>query len=190
MAYQMELFEVPLVLPPGLRYQRQWISPSEENELLGEICQLPFKDFEYHAYTGKRRTVSFGWSYDFVHEKLEKAEEIPGFLLPLRESAAAFARLSSKELEQVLVTEYSPQAGIGWHRDKGAFEQVIGVSLLAPCQFRLRRKNGGKWERATINVEPRSIYLLSGPARTQWEHSIPPVDELRYSITFRSLRSS
>jgi alkylated DNA repair dioxygenase AlkB len=88
----------------------------------------------------------------------------------------------------VLVTEYSAGAGIGWHRDKDVFGQIVGISLLAPCVFRLRRKAGTTWERASVIAEPRSAYLLSGPSRTEWEHSIPPVDALRYSITFRNLR--
>jgi len=86
------------------------------------------------------------------------------------------------------VTEYSPGAGIGWHRDKAVFDEVIGISLLASCTFRLRRKAGTKWERYSITAEPRSAYLMSGPSRTEWEHSIPEVDALRYSITLRNLR--
>jgi alkylated DNA repair dioxygenase AlkB len=92
------------------------------------------------------------------------------------------------EVQHALVTEYQPGAAIGWHRDKDVFGDVIGVSLLSPCNFRLRRKLGPKWERASIVAEPRSVYLLRGAARTDWEHSIPAVDELRYSITFRSMR--
>jgi len=88
----------------------------------------------------------------------------------------------------VLVTEYSPGAGIGWHKDRPEFEEVIGVSLLSPCLFRLRRKRGNGWERASIELQPRSAYLLSGSARTDWQHSIPPVDKLRYSVTFRGFR--
>jgi alkylated DNA repair dioxygenase AlkB len=89
----------------------------------------------------------------------------------------------------VLVTEYGPGAGIGWHRDKSVFGETVGVSLLSPCVLRLRRKAGEKkWERANVQVEPRSAYLLSGAARSEWEHSIPPVEALRYSVTFRSLR--
>ena len=89
----------------------------------------------------------------------------------------------------MLVTEYAPGAGIGWHRDKVVFGEVVGVSLLSPCLFRQRRKVGErKWERANLVVEPRSAYLLSGPARTQWEHSIPPAEAPRYSVTFRNLR--
>jgi len=188
MGDQMELFDAPLVLPAGFHYQRELISPLEEQRLLDQISSLPFREFEFHGFVGKRRTVSFGWRYDFAREQLQRAEELPDFLLQLRESAAIFAQLPALDLRQALVTEYPAKAGIGWHRDKSAFEEVIGISLCSPCQFRLRRKAGEKWERFTLTTEPRSVYLLSGPARTHWEHSIPPVDQLRYSITFRSIR--
>ena len=88
----------------------------------------------------------------------------------------------------MLVTEYSAGAAIGWHRDKQEFGEIIGVSLLSPCTFRLRRAKGKGWERVNLTAEPRSAYLMSGPSRSEWEHSIPPVDALRYSITFRNLR--
>jgi alkylated DNA repair dioxygenase AlkB len=87
-----------------------------------------------------------------------------------------------------LVTEYGPNAGIGWHRDKGVFGVVVGISLLSSCQFRLRRKTGATWERVAVEATPRSAYVLSGPARTEWKHSIPAVAAFRYSVTFRTLR--
>jgi alkylated DNA repair dioxygenase AlkB len=133
--------------------------------------------------------VSYGWRYDFAEEALRPAEAIPGFLLPLRARAAAFADLAPERLPHVLVTEYDAGAGIGWHRDKGVFGDVVGISLLAPCRFRLRRRRGDGWERASVDAAPRSAYLLRGPSRTEWEHSIPPVDALRYSVTFRDLRA-
>ncbi|WP_292555051.1 alpha-ketoglutarate-dependent dioxygenase AlkB, partial [Mesorhizobium sp.] len=112
----------------------------------------------------------------------------PDFLMTLRRKVATFVGLPESAFEQVLINEYRSGAGIGWHRDKPHFETVAGVSLLAPCSFRLRRKNGTKWDRKTIIVEPRSAFLLSGPARDEWEHSIPPLTEHRYSITLRTLR--
>ena len=151
---------------------------------------LPFKEFEFQGYVGKRRVVSFGWQYDFNERALREADDIPPFLLSLRETAAGFADMSPSQLQQVLVTEYDAGAGIGWHRDKAMFGEVIGISLLSACRFRLRRKAGTTWERAAIIAEPRSAYLLSGPSRTEWEHSIPEVDTLRYSITFRNFRSA
>jgi len=175
--------------PEGFRYQPDIIPHDEEQGLIEQIQPLPFKEFEFHGYTGKRRVVYFGWRYDFSESKLRQTEEIPAFLLPLRERAAAFAGLDANDLPQVLVTEYGSGAAIGWHRDKGVFDEVVGISLLSACNFRFRRKTGTSWERYTLTVEPRSIYLLRGESRTSWEHSIPGVDALRYSITFRSLRN-
>lgn len=176
--------------PEGFRYQADVLPPDEEQELVEHIRQLPLKEFEFHGYVGKRRVLSFGWHYDFGQEQLNPAREMPTFLLPVRARAAAFAGLSAEDLPHALVTEYGPGAAIGWHRDKGVFRDVIGISLLSPCNFRLRRKTGSTWERYSLTVEPRSAYLLRGVARAQWEHSIPGVDSLRYSITFRSLRSA
>ena len=189
MADQLKLFGAPAKLPEGFRYERDLISAAEEDRLLAHVKELPFKNFEFHGYVGKRRVVSYGWKYDFNERLLRDAEHIPAFLVALRERAAAFARIAPVQLQQVLVTEYEAGAAIGWHRDKAVFGEVIGVSLLSSCTFRLRRQVGTTWERASIIAEPRSVYLLSGPSRTEWEHSIPAVDALRYSITFRSMRS-
>ena len=174
-------------LPEGFRYQPAVIPFTSETTMLDEIRALPFREFEFHGYTGKRRVVSFGWQYDFSARQLKKVDDMPAFLLDLREIAAEFADMKAAELQQVLVTEYAAGAGIGWHKDKAVFGQVVGISLLSPCTFRLRRKKGEAWERVSIVAEPRSAYLLSGPSRTEWEHSIPEVDALRYSVTFRNL---
>ena len=180
----------------GFRYQPALIDSGYEKEVLRRVRDLPFREFEFHGYLGKRRIVSFGWRYRYSGAgKLEKADEIPEFLFQVRSLAAAFADLEPAMLEQVLITEYAAGAGIGWHRDKPVFDRVVGISLLAPCILRFRRKAGAQvkgarasWERTSIKVEPRSAYLLTGPARAEWEHSISAMDELRYSITFRSLR--
>lgn len=175
--------------PEGFHYQTEVLPINEELELVERIRELPLKEFEFHGYIGKRRVMSYGWHYDFSEQTLRQTDEIPPFLHPLRERAAAFAGLAAGDLPHALVTEYGPGAAIGWHRDKGVFGDVVGISLVSACIFRLRRKSGTAWERYSLTVEPRSAYLLRGVARTEWEHSIPGVDALRYSITFRSLRA-
>jgi alkylated DNA repair dioxygenase AlkB len=187
---QPSLFALPVGIPEGFQYSDAALSPDQEQALIEEFARLPFRAFEFRGFLGKRRTVSFGWRYDFNVRELQQAEDIPTFLLGLRETAAEFAGLSGDKLQHVLVTEYSPGAAIGWHKDRPEFNDVIGVSLLAPCVFRLRRKAAGRWERASIELQPRSAYRLRGPAREDWQHSIPPVDKLRYSVTFRRLRES
>jgi alkylated DNA repair dioxygenase AlkB len=182
---QFDLFQADAALPGGLRYQPELISPEEEARLLETIAELPFKPFEFHGYLGKRRIVPFGWRYDYSARAVDAAAPIPDFLLPLRERVAAFAEIAAAELRQAMVTEYEAGAAIGWHRDKPQFGEVIGVSLLSTCNLRFRRARGDGWERRSLNPEPRSAYLLQGPARSEWEHSIPGVKSRRYSVTFR-----
>ena len=174
--------------PPGFKYVEELLSASEEKELVARVEQLPFKEFEFHGYLGKRRVVSFGWKYDFAKATIREAPAMPDLLLPVREKAAALAGLKAETLVQGLVTEYRPGTVIGWHRDKGVFGDVVGISLLSPCTFRFRKKSGAKWERFSQALLPRSGYVLRGEVRNEWEHSIPPVEDLRYSITFRTLR--
>jgi alkylated DNA repair dioxygenase AlkB len=187
-AIQLSLFESVPTLPDGFRYRPDLLGEAGERRLVAEIEHLPFKEFEFHGFSG-RRIVSFGWHYDFNEVKLRQAEPIPDFLLPIRDKAARFAGLDGDALEHVLVTEYGPGAAIGWHKDKALFDQVVGISLVSACTFRFRRKPGAAWERASLRLEPRSAYLLRGPARTEWEHSIPGVERLRYSLTFRNFRA-
>ena len=163
------------------------MSREEEQSLLRHIVPLPFREFEFQGFTGKRRIVSFGWRYDFNGGGLSRAEDMPDFLSVIRARAEKFAEIAPGTLHQVLITEYTPGAAIGWHKDRSVFGDVVGISLLSSCTFRLRLKTGHRWQRRNLTVEPRSIYLLRGPARSEWEHSIPGVDSLRYSITFRNV---
>jgi len=188
MLQQPDLFETASEYPAGFRYATEFISDAEERRLVEHLQRLEFKPFDFHGFLGKRRVVSFGWRYDFNGGGLTKTEDMPDFLLPLRERAAAFAGLQPTDLQQVLLTEYQPGAPIGWHKDRSVFGDVVGVSLLSACPFRFRRKAGARWERSSLVLAPRSVYLLHGPSRTEWEHSIPPVTEPRYSITFRNFR--
>ena len=187
--HQEDLFGRQDDLPEGFRYQADLITAEEESELVGELQNLPFHPFDFHGHLANRRVVGFGLRYDYDRRAVVEASPIPDFLMPLREKVAAFAGRPAAAFQQVLINEYREGAGIGWHRDKPHFEDVAGVSLLAPCSFRLRRKNGAKWDRKTIIVVPRSAYLMTGVARNEWEHSIPPLSAYRYSITLRTLRA-
>lgn len=189
-ASQLGLFDAPPPdLPEGFAYRTDFLSPDEEGVIAAELARLPFEPFQFRGYEARRRVVSFGYRYDFNSARLEAAEPIPAWLQPARERAEAFAGVAPGGLQQLLINEYLPGAPIGWHRDRPQFERVVGISVLAPCVFRLRRRVGAGFERRSLTLAPRSVYLISGEAREQWEHSIPPVAEHRYSITFRSFRA-
>lgn len=182
----LDLFGEP-AMPGGFRYRPDIIDAGEESDLLPRLAGLPFKEFEFHGFLGKRRVVSFGWKYDFSTQRMQRVDPIPEFLLRVRERAAAALGGQAASFEQLLVTEYGPGAGIGWHKDKPTFADVIGVSFASSCTLRLRKKADDKWQRVSWALEPRSAYLLTGPVRSEWEHSIPPVSAARYSLTFHSL---
>lgn len=184
---QIDLFRAP-DMPEGFAYRSEFASPAEESALVREIAALPLEAFRFQGFVAKRRVMSFGWRYDFDRARFEKTSKIPDFLLPMRARAADFAGIDADTIAHALVTEYAPGTAIGWHRDRPVFEDVIGISLLSSCTFRFRRKSGTKWQRHSLTAEPRSIYLMRGPSRWDWEHSIPDVEQRRYSVTFRTLR--
>jgi alkylated DNA repair dioxygenase AlkB len=173
-------------MPEGLRYCAEFISRATEQELVEKIAALPLRPFQFGQYEGKRRVMSFGFRYDYASRRLEGAEPIPAWLGETIERVHDFGGAVT-QVRQVLCTEYDTGVGIGWHRDKPHFDRVFGLSLGSACKLRFRRAAGRKWERFTLDAAPRSIYMMSGAARQDWQHSIPAVEAPRYSITFRSM---
>jgi alkylated DNA repair dioxygenase AlkB len=181
----LSLFDEPLIA--GLKHREDFIDAEEEAGLLDRVQALDLAPFRFQGWVGKRRTQSFGWRYDFDDATFMPADPLPHWLLPLRDKAAAFARVAPDEFVHVLLARYDPGAGIGWHRDRPVFETVLGVSLGAPATLRFRQRTDSGFRRASAQLDPRSAYLLSGEVRHQWEHSIAPGEALRFSITFRTL---
>lgn len=172
---------------PGLALAGDIVTPGEEAELIARIDAAGLAPFRFQGWIGKRLTASFGWTYDFDKASFTPAAPIPEWLAPLRARAAAFAGLVPEDLVQTLLIRYDPGAGIGWHRDRPVFEHVVGISLGARAVLRFRRRRAGGFDRASIDLAPRSIYHLSGEARHGWEHGIAEMAATRWSITFRSL---
>ena len=175
--------------PDGFRYVADLLDADAEHTLLAEFGRLPFEEFVFRGVAARRRVIHFGWGYDFDGGGLTPGPPIPESLVELRARVAPLADRPPERFEEALVTEYRRGATIGWHRDAPAFgSAVIGVSLGSACRMRFRRKKGDGWETWEQTLEPRSAYVLSGAARTSWQHSIPPTPDLRYSVTYRTIR--
>jgi alkylated DNA repair dioxygenase AlkB len=186
LAEQLAFFAPTSPEPEGLRYAPEFAAPETERELIARVAALPLQPFQFGQYEGKRRVASFGFRYDYSLQRLQDADPIPDWLGPIIGQVETFGGPSTK-IAQVLCTEYDTGVGIGWHRDKPHFGRVFGLSLGSPCKFRFRRRSGDKWQRFTLDAAPRSLYMMSGPSREVWEHSIPAVEQPRYSITFRTM---
>ena len=175
--------------PQGLVYRPELISDDEERGLLAQLEGLRFDPIVLHGRTARRTARHYGLDYDYEARTPQPGEPIPEWVEPARERAAELAGLEPRELVEVLVQRYPAGSTIGWHRDAPAFgASVVGVSLLSACRMRFRRRRDAGWETYAVELEPRSAYVLGGAARASWQHSIPPAKELRYSITFRTLR--
>lgn len=181
----LDLFDAPAM--PGLSTRSDLIDPAEERMLIERIDATDLTPFRFQGWTGKRLTTSFGWSYDFELGRPKEAPPIPDWLRPFRDRAADFADVRPDDLIQALLIRYDPGAGIGWHRDRPIYGHVIGISLGEVATMRFRRRRDGGFDRASVPLEPRAAYHLSGPARSEWEHSIVGTERARWSITFRSL---
>jgi alkylated DNA repair dioxygenase AlkB len=189
---QAGLFADAPALPEGFIYQPEFLDVEEERSLLAAIGELPLEEAKYKEFTARRRVAYFGHDYDFSKNRLGEAPPIPPFLEPLREKMARWMRLAPHELVTALVAQYRPGTPLGWHRDAPDYERVAGVSLGGWARMRLRayRTNAppGKDKPLVLELAPRSAYQMHGVARWAWQHSIPATKELRYSITWRTLR--
>ena len=173
----------------GLLYLPDFLSAGEERDLLEEIENYPFHEVVMRGQAARRTVIHFGWDYDYEGWKIHPTTPPSPRLRAVADRCAAAAGAAAEALEQFLVARYPPGATIGWHRDAPMFgSPVIGVSLLSACTMKFRRKSGEKYDVVKQVLEPRSMYALSGAARTQWQHSIPPAKALRYSISMRTLR--
>src|SRR5579872_2837978 len=204
-------FAGPEELPEGFLYRNEFLSELQEAELLGICRGLDFAAYEYHGYLAKRRVVRYGANYDSDTREESEAQPIPRFLAEIRARAAELAEVGTDEMVQAMISEYSPGTPIGWHRDAPQFGVIIGISLGSACRMRLKpyqvrrelpsdrssAEGGGTYTNEgsrthikilSLRLDPRSIYVMRGQARSQWQHSIPAVEEMRYSITFRTLR--
>jgi len=177
--------------PEGFSYFPHFITPGEEEALCKVIAGLQLGTFLFHGYEAKRRVASYGYDYHFTSRSITKGQPVPPGFHFLIEKVAAHLRLAPEVFQEVLATEYPVGSVINWHRDAPPFGLIAGISLASDCVFRLRPYDKSKQSRsATVSfpVQRRSLYVMQGPARDEWEHSIRPVKQTRYSVTLRTLR--
>ena len=184
------LFPLEPLYPEGFYYEPHFITPEEEKELLAVVTGMELRPMLFQGYEAKRKVASFGYDWSFEHRKLSKGKDIPAAFETLMQKAARHLSLAKEDFAELLVTEYTEGSVINWHRDAPPFALVAGISLAADCLFKLRPYEEARQTRKAIislPVQRRSLYILQGPVRSDWQHSIAPVQQTRYSITLRTL---
>jgi len=184
------LFPLEPLYPEGFQYHPDFITAEEEKILGEEIEKTALHTFLFQGYEAKRKVASFGQDWSFEKRTLTKGKDIPQAFYFLIEKTAKQVQAGVEDFAELLVTEYPPGSVINWHRDAPPFDIIAGISLLSDCTFRLRPHDPRKQKKTSIlsfPVKRRSLYIIAGPSRTEWQHSIAPVKSLRYSITLRTL---
>ena len=190
---QAELFETPMVLPHGLVYRPEFITRAEEKALLAAIELLPFREARFQEYFARRRVVHFhpagsGLAYDQYDDDTFSSGPMPPFMVELQQKLTSWLAIDPAAFIHALVSEYRPGTPIGWHRDKPVYGIVVGLSLAGRGRMRFRPldENAARNTMVVLDLEPRSLYVMQGPIRREWQHSMLPTKALRYSITFRT----
>ena len=189
---QAELFVTPMLLPHGLVYHPEFITRAEEKDLLAAIELLPFREARFQEYFARRRVVHFhrvesGVAYDQNDDDSFSSGPMPPFIIELQQKLTRWLEIDAAAFVHALVSEYRPGTPIGWHRDKPAYGMVVGLSLAGRGRMRFRPlENAARNTMVVLELEPRSLYVMQGPIRREWQHSMLPTKALRYSITFRT----
>jgi alkylated DNA repair dioxygenase AlkB len=184
------LFQIEPVLPEGFSYQPDFISIEEEQLLIDNIKNIELHTFIFQGFEAKRKVASFGFDYSFDKRSLTKGEPIPAAFLPLVQKVAPKLNVNDTDIAELLVIEYPVGAVMNWHRDAPPFDKIAGISLLSDCIFKFRPHDKAKQRRGSIisiPVRRRSLYIMQGPSRSEWQHSVAPNKNIRYSITLRTL---
>jgi alkylated DNA repair dioxygenase AlkB len=187
----LTLFDQPPALPAGFYYFHGFINEEQEQQLIAAIQSIELHTMVFQGYTAKRKVASFGYDFNFSTRKLTKGLPIPDNFGWLIDKVAAALSINREQIAELLVTEYPTGSVINWHRDAPPFENIAGISLATDCIFKLRPyEKSLRTKKSTISfpVQQRSLYIMRGPARSDWEHSTAPVTDIRYSITLRTLR--
>ncbi len=186
------LFPVDKFLPAGFVYVPDFLTVSEEYDLCNQVKKMSLHTFVFQGYEAKRKVASFGYDYSFDKRALTKGVAIPDDFEWLIQKVSKRVN-NLDQFAEMLITEYPAGSVINWHRDAPPFDIIVGISLASDCIFRFRPHDKAKQNRKaiiSIPLERRSLYVMQGASRIDWQHSITPVKTLRYSITLRTLTKS
>jgi alkylated DNA repair dioxygenase AlkB len=173
-----------MIAPDGFLFVPDFLSPTEQSELLHKLAALTYEHDTFRGQRLKRGYAQFGYAYVSTGRKLKPVAELPPFLSAVAAKALPYCPAGTT-FEQCIVTRYPQGAGIGWHPDAPIFgDCIVGVSLGGRGRFQFRPKDS---EDVSFEVEASSgsMYLMRGPARWEYEHQVVPVRTERYSLTFR-----
>lgn len=187
------LFDIDPVLPNGFVYHPDFITEAEEIHLLKIISTLSLEPMQFHEYEARRKVLSFGKGWSFTDQVLKKGKDIPADFDFLVDKLVLHLSLPKQDIAQFLITEYPVGSVINWHRDAPPFDIIAGVSLLSDCTFKLRPHDKAKQNRKTtipLTVKRRSLYTMQGEAKSEWQHSTAPAKQVRFSLTFRTLKNN
>lgn len=177
--------------PQGFAYGDGLIGEAEEERLLRFARGLDLRPVVVGGRPSGHLVCHFGRGCDHDTWRPLEYEPMPAELEELRRRAESFAGVRPGAFVEALVTCCPAGAGVGWHRDGGAFgEHVAGVPFGATARLQLRRGPADDRRVYEQELRPRSAYVLRGPARFVWQHRVPPAGEDRYSVTFRALRTA
>jgi DNA oxidative demethylase len=175
--------------PSGFVYHPHVLTADQEDALLAELEAIETTEVKIMNRVALRRVAQFGFNYRYGAGGVRKGAPIPEFLQILLEDIAPLAGKCADDFDQVLINRYPTRARIDWHTDDRHFgPTILVVSLGAEATLQLKQKTATGYRYYSQTLGPRSTYVLSGAARATWEHRILPVKDLRYSITFRSVK--
>jgi alkylated DNA repair dioxygenase AlkB len=180
---------------PGLTYTPDYITPDEETRLLEQLDQQPWSS------ELRRRVQHYGYRYDYKAQMITpdmQAAHLPPWLQELARRLQQDTHTPTLP-DQVIVNEYLPGQGIADHIDcVPCFgDGILSLSLESGCEMRFTEQTTRV--QVPLWLAPRSLLLIQGAARYQWQHGIPARKSdlhngqrvqrgRRVSLTFRTVQ--
>lgn len=163
----------------GLTLVPEFLSESEERDLL---ASLPKKA----VLSGQRNRDSIArWGVENHYNGGFRGKQPP---TPLQMAAARIKEQGLMDAVPRSFTMNQYYAGQSLKAHVDALQcgpKIVVLSLLGRAILRFTNPNDAKARPVDVALTPRSLLVMSGPAREIWMHEVLPLKEERYSIVFR-----